>query len=266
MNIKELEVKINKRLNPKLWDRFQEKRVNGNISYHLKDEVLKKLREIAKAFIEYLEIPKDAVKDIRLLGSSANYNYTKYSDIDLHLVVDLNMIHKSCPVVEGYLRAQKTLFNKEHDITIYGIPVELYAEATTDHTASNGIFSVMENKWIHEPSEPKVSINDLAVRAKYEELEKAIEMTGSQDEAKELLEKIYILRKAGLEKGGEFSVENIVFKKLRDHNLIQKLREQVKHAFDKELSLDEKKEEKHKALVKYIMTNTIADYLTKDND
>ena len=91
-----------------------------------------------------------------------------------------------------------------------------------------------------------------------------MEITGSQDEAKDLLEKIYTLRKAGLEKGGEFSVENIVFKKLRDHNIIQKLREQVKHAFDKELSLDEKKEDKYKSLVKYVMTNTLAEYLTKD--
>ena len=52
----------------------------------------------------------------------------------------------------------------------------------------------------------------MAVRAKYEELEKAIEMAGSQDNAKDLLAKIYTFRKAGLEKGGEFSVENIVFK------------------------------------------------------
>lgn len=263
MDIKELEVKINKRLNPKLWDRFQEKRIGGNIRYQLKPEVLSKLREIAKAFIEFLDIPKEAVKDIRLLGSSANYNYTKYSDIDLHLVIDFNKVHKNCPVVAGYLLAQKAVFNKDHDITIYGIPVELYAESTNDNTASNGIFSIQNNKWVKEPSEPQVHVNDLAVRAKYEELEKAIEMTGSQDDAKELIDKIYVLRKAGLEKGGEFSVENIVFKKLRDHGLIQKLKEQVKHAFDQELSLDESLEEGSKKLAKYIALNTLIEHLTR---
>ena len=260
MDIKELEVKINKRLNPKIWDRFQEKRIGGYVRYSLKPEVLKKLKEIAKAFIEFLEIPKDAIKDIRLLGSSANYNYTKYSDIDLHLVVDLDKVHKSCPVVEGYLRAQKALFNKDHDITIYGIPVELYAESTKDNTASNGIFSIMDNKWVKEPSEPKVSINDLAVRAKYEELEKAIEMVGTQEDAKELLEKIYVLRKAGLEKGGEFSVENIVFKKLRDHGLISKLKEQVKHAIDQKLSLDE---DYYGDIVNFVCNEIVIDYLTR---
>ena len=62
MDIKELEIKINKRLNPKLWERWQEKRIGGSISYTLKDEVLNKLREIGKAFIEFLDIPKDAVQ------------------------------------------------------------------------------------------------------------------------------------------------------------------------------------------------------------
>lgn len=248
-----MDIKINKTLNPKLWDKDI-----------LKEEVLTKLRTIAHAFIDFLEIPKDAVKDIRLLGSSANYNYTKYSDIDLHIVVDYEKVHHTCPLVANYLYAQKSLFNKEHDITIYGIPVELYAESHTEKTVSNGIFSIKENKWISHPTEPKVNINDFAVKSKYDELKKAVEMTGSQDEAKDLLEKIYTLRKAGLEKGGEFSVENIVFKKLRDHNIIQKLREQVKHAFDKELSLDEKKEDKYKSLIKYVMTNTLAEYLTKD--
>lgn len=263
MDIKELEVKINKRLNPKLWERWQEKRIGGSISYTLKDEVLNKLREIGKAFIEFLDIPKDAVKDIRLLGSSANYNYTKYSDIDLHLVIDFDKVHKDCPVVAGYLLAQKAVFNKDHDIRIYGIPVELYAESTEDNTASNGIYSVKEGKWIKEPSEPKVNINDLAVRAKYEELEKAIEMAGSQDNAKDLLAKIYTLRKAGLEKGGEFSVENIVFKKLRDNGKLQILKQQAKRALDKELSLLEAFQSNNVALVKYIAMSTVVDDLTR---
>ena len=260
MNIKELEVKINKRLSPKIWSRWQERRLDGNIGYRLKEEVSNKLKEIADAFINFLEIPKDAVVDIRLLGSYANYNYTKYSDLDLHLVVDYDKIHSDCPVVRGYLLAQKAVFNKDHDITIYGIPVELYAESTTDNTKSNGVYSVKQNRWLQEPSEPEVHVNDLAVKAKYEELEKAINMTGSQDEAKSLLDKIYVLRKSGLEKGGEFSVENIVFKKLRDHGLIKKLKEQVKHAFDKELILPEHKVSE--TLSKYIAYNILIDYLT----
>lgn len=245
-----MDIKLNKTLNPKLWDKDI-----------LKEEVLTKLKTIAQAFIGFLEIPNDAVKDIRLLGSSANYNYTKHSDIDLHIVVDYEKVHKTCPVVAGYLFAQKSLFNKEHDITIYGIPVELYAESHKDKTASNGIYSIKENKWISKPSKPKLDIDDLAIKSKYEELERAINDTNSQEEAQQILDKIYQFRKAGLDKVGEFSVENIVFKKLRDNELIQKLKGQIKNSFDKKMSLKECIEDE--AYIIKLAQEIFAEYLTR---
>jgi predicted nucleotidyltransferase len=245
-----MDIKLNKTLNPKLWDKDI-----------LKEEVLAKLRTIAQAFIGFLEIPNDAVKDIRLLGSSANYNYTKHSDIDLHIVVDYEKVHKTCPVVAGYLYAQKSLFNKEHDITIYGIPVELYAESHKDKTASNGIYSIKENKWLSKPSKPKLDVDDLAIKSKYEELERAINDTNSQEEAQQILDKIYQLRKAGLDEVGEFSVENIVFKKLRDNELIQKLKGQIKTSFDKKLSLKESIE--NESYIISLAQEIFAEYLTR---
>lgn len=245
-----MDIKLNKTLNPKLWDKDI-----------LKEEILAKLRTIAQAFIGFLEIPNDAVKDIRLLGSSANYNYTKHSDIDLHIVVDYEKVHKTCPVVAGYLYAQKSLFNKEHDITIYGIPVELYAESHKDKTASNGIYSIKENKWISKPSKPKLNVDDLAIKSKYEELERAINDTNSQEEAQQILDKIYQLRKAGLDEVGEFSVENIVFKKLRDNELIQKLKGQIKTSFDKKLSLKEGIEDE--SYIISLAQEIFAEYLTR---
>jgi predicted nucleotidyltransferase len=245
-----MDIKLNKTLNPKLWDKDI-----------LKEEVLAKLRTIAQAFIGFLEIPNDAVKDIRLLGSSANYNYTKHSDIDLHIVVDYEKVHKTCPVVAGYLYAQKSLFNKEHDITIYGIPVELYAESHKDKTASNGIYSIKENKWLSKPSKPKLDVDDLAIKSKYEELERAINDTNSQEEAQQILDKIYQLRKAGLDEVGEFSVENIVFKKLRDNELIQKLKGQIKTSFDKKLSLKESIEDE--SYIISLAQEIFAEYLTR---
>ena len=79
----------------------------------LKPEVKEKLKEIAEAFIDYLEVNKDAIKDVVITGSSVSYNYTKYSDIDLHLKVDYDLIHEDCPIVEGYLWACKSTFNKK---------------------------------------------------------------------------------------------------------------------------------------------------------
>lgn len=252
-----MEIQIHDRLNPKLWERWQEKRIGGKVSYHLKEEVRDRLNEIAHAFIDQLEIPKEAVKDVLLLGSSAGYNYTSFSDIDLHIVVDYDRVHKDCPVVQGYLFAQKSLFNKEHDITIYGIPVEVYAESTKDKTQSNGVYSIKNGKWISEPKQIRPDEeNDTAIRAKYNELQKAILDTNAQDEAQSILDKVYKMRKAGLESGGEFSVENIVFKKLRDNNLLRKLKDQIKISFDKELSLKE-------SLSSYMAVSALIDYISE---
>jgi predicted nucleotidyltransferase len=257
------EVKTHDKLNPKLWNCLQEKGHNGKTTYILKDEVKAKLKTIAQAFIGYLEIPNDAVKDIRLLGSSANFNYTEHSDLDLHIIIDFDKVHKDCPVVAGYLWAQKSLFNKEHDITIYGIPVEVYAESHVENAVSNGVYSIKEDKWLKEPKPlTNISVDDIAVRAKYTELERAIKETTSQEEAEELLDKIKRMRKAGLEKGGEFSVENIVFKKLRDNELIGVLKDRINTAFDKKLSLKESRDD-YSALVCYIVQDTLVDYFNK---
>lgn len=216
------------KLNPKIW--------KGD---KLRKEVELKLNLIARAFIDFLEIPKGAVKDIRITGSSANYNYTPNSDLDLHIIVDYNQVHKNCPLVEGYLWAKKAQFNKEHDIKIYGIPVEMYAENSRTPAVSNGTYSLKFSKWLKVPEKIKPLTNDGAVKAKYEELKDAIENCGNAEESKEILEKIYIMRRNGLSKEGEFSTENLAFKKLRNAGLIDKLKQERKDSFDKELTLED---------------------------
>ena len=73
-------IKQNEELNDKLW-------VDGA----LKQKFRSKLIDVAKKFYEDLELPLDALKDITLTGSLANYNYTSVSDIDLHLIVDFTI-------------------------------------------------------------------------------------------------------------------------------------------------------------------------------
>lgn len=216
------------KLNPLLWD-----------NYKLKTEVAKKLKEIATAFIEFLEVPKEAIEDIVLTGSCASYNYTPQSDIDLHLLVDFDKVHKDCPIVGNYLISKKSEFNNNHDIFIYGIPVEVYAEATDNENVHNGLYSLKSNKWIDEPQKLKPLDNDVAVNAKYKELSSAIKEVADKEEAQQLIDKIKRMRKAGLASEGEFSVENLVFKKLRNEGLIGKLMDIKKEGIDKELSLEE---------------------------
>lgn len=208
----------------------------------LKPEVKEKLKEIAEAFIDYLEVNKDAIKDVVITGSSVSYNYTKYSDIDLHLKVDYDLIHEDCPIVEGYLWACKSTFNKDHDITIYGIPVEVYAESIEEDTVHNGLYSLWQDKWIDKPNKIPPTDNDSAVLSKYNELKEAADRIQDSEVASELIDKIYQMRKAGLQEAGEFSTENLAFKKLRDEGIIERLREMKKQKIDKELSLESYKE------------------------
>lgn len=204
----------------------------------MKSEVKAKLKEIANAFIKFLEIPEAAVKDVVITGSSASYNYTEHSDIDLHIIVDPNKVHKNCPIVGEYLLSKKSEFNQKHDIYIYGIPVEVYAEVEGQGTVHNGLYS-LNTGWIDFPKKLEPTDNDMAVKAKYEEYVEAAKEIKEGDLAEKLLEKIKKMRKAGLADGGEFSVENLVFKKLRDNGVIERLMKVKKEDYDKKLSLEE---------------------------
>lgn len=234
-------------LNPKLW-----------ADNKLKPEVSKKLKEIADAFIESLEIPRNAIKDIVITGSSASYNYTPQSDIDLHLIVDFEKVHKDCPIVGEYLLAKKSEFNNNHDIHIYGIPVEVYAESIDNENVHNGLYSLKDDRWIDEPKKLKPVDNDIAVNAKFKEFKEAAEQVGDKDVAVELIQKIKKMRKAGLAKAGEFSVENLVFKKLRNEGIIGKLMDVKKEETDKELSLEEAYENLINKIEEMMGTSTVA--------
>lgn len=225
-------MKFHDELNPKLWDGLE-----------LKPEVKEKLNEIAEAFKEHLDIPEDAILDIRITGSSASYNYTEYSDLDLHLIIDYEKVHEDCPLVEGYLWSYKSQFNANHDISIYDVPVELYAEDSKQEAISNGVYSLMEDRWLKEPKKIPPTDNDEDVQAKYQELKDAIDKCDDSEVANELLDKIYTMRKSGLAEVGEFSTENMAFKLLRNDGSIDKLKKLKKEKVDKQLSLESYNEE-----------------------
>ena len=219
----------------KFHDELNQKIFSGE---ELKPEVKDKLKEIADAFIDFLEVPADAIKDVVITGSSVSYNYTKFSDIDLHLKVDFDKIHEDCPIVQGYLWQSKAMFNKNHDISIYGIPVEVYAESIDEDSVHNGLYSLWQDKWIDFPQKIKPTDNDAAVEAKFNEFKDMADNINDSEEAEEILNKLYEMRKAGLEDAGEFSTENLAFKKVRDAGILDKLKAMKKARIDKQLSLE----------------------------
>ena len=209
----------------------------------LKPNIREQLLEIADAFIEYLGISID-VLDITLTGSYANYNYTPYSDIDLHIIIDPKSINRDIDLVEEFLKAKKKLFNFRHDIRVLNIEVELFAQDVNAPSVESGIYSIKDDKWLIKPDKFRSSFDKRNVSKKVRYLRKQInmeideaKMTRSTTDLDKLIKKINKMRQSGLEKGGEMSDENIIYKVLRSEGDIQKLYDMRDNIFDIDLSL-----------------------------
>ena len=216
-------------LNPVLWDNNQ-----------LRKEIRFKLIKIARHFAEYLNVPRLHLKDVTLSGSSAGYNYSSYSDIDLHLVVSKTNGN------DELFTAKKNLYNSEHDLEIKGIPVELYVQPADQKHHSAGIYSVLDDKWLVKPVHEEPTINPKDIRAKARNYASKINTamrSGSIDQCRDTMDSLKRLRKAGLESNGEQSVENLAFKLLRARGQIDKLRKYITKLESAELSLEDQYED-----------------------
>lgn len=222
-------VEVHETLNPKLW----------NSDNTLKPEVYQKLYDISQEFIKFIEIPLNIV-DIEIVGSNASYNYNETSDIDLHIIVNSEVNYVDPEILRTLYNARKGSFNDNYDLSIEGIPVELYIEDVKDGNATNGRFSISKNEWIKFPEPITYKIPDIS-----SELEKYIDKcddalkTTNPDDIIELINEIYMMRKLGLAEGGEASVGNLVFKELRSMNMLQILKDKYYDLKSNELSLNE---------------------------
>jgi hypothetical protein len=219
-------VTVNKRLNPRIWD--------GD---SLDLEVEAKLMDIAKAFVDFVGVDLDIV-DYTITGSNANYTWTKHSDLDLHVIV------KGSPTDDEreLYSAKKALWAEQHTITIKGLPVECYVQGEDEPHHSTGVYSIAKGQWLVEPKKVKPEVDDAAVEAKKDGIMKAIEeamVSKDLEKLRAVKEKITTMRKAGLERAGEWSVENLVFKILRNLGLIDEITEKIRELEDQELSLEQ---------------------------
>lgn len=118
----------------------------------LKPEVKEAIEKIADTFVK--ELNNDEIrftlKDIVLLGSNCSYNYTKDSDLDIHLIADSSGLECPDDLYPLLYSAYRSMFNRNYDITIKGIPAELFVEMDEPLARSNGIYS-LNNGWIKKP-------------------------------------------------------------------------------------------------------------------
>jgi hypothetical protein len=226
-------------LNPNLWDGF-----------NLKPSIRIRLIKVANDFFKELNLdPNIKLKDILFTGSLANYNWSKFSDIDLHLVLDFSQVKASEQIKDDFFHLQKSTWNDKHDIKLFGFPIEIYAQDIKHKLTATAIYSVKRDKWILKPQRETFKLSKKNLKAKAERFIEHLKdlKDDYQNErydiaiakADRLKDKIKTYRLSGLANGGEFSLENLVFKVLRRTPYMDILSDIKANAYDKMMSLNE---------------------------
>ena len=238
---------IKKHLNPKFWE-------DG----HLDTRIRLKLLDIADDFFNSLGVDWVEPEDVVITGSLANYNWNdKYSDIDLHILVDYEDVDERTDFVRDFFTLKKNEWNQKHKgLKIFGFPVEVYVQDSNEPHASSGVYSIDRDEWITEPDRNKIrsgkvdkkhiremistymnKIDCLIDIYKHHKDDKH-EMERIAKDAAEMLDEIKAVRKNDLAKyGREMCDGNIIFKALRRADYIGKLIKLKNLTYDKINSL-----------------------------
>ena len=236
---------------------FKEKDLDPIESFKLQDDLNKKvweegdtmitdirkdLMKIAKDFFESVDISAE-IKDIILTGSLSNYNWSeKYSDFDLHILIDLKEVDDNVELVKKVVDQAKNIWNRDHDIQIEGYDVEVYIQDIKEEHTANGVYSILKNKWKKKPSKSDYEIDSKEIERKGKSIMSLIDVL--EDEVKDsdyekfkeklqkVWEKIKNLRKRSLKEEGELGVGNLVFKLLRRNGYIGKIIDMKRDSYD----------------------------------
>jgi hypothetical protein len=229
-------------LNDRIWNGFD-----------LDSEVRRDLLRIGQDFFEGTDIKTD-VMDIVLCGSLCNYNWSeRYSDYDLHIIVDMKDIDDNIELAEKLCDYAKKMWNTQHDIKIKGYEVEVAIQDESDMKDSikagrmGGVFSLMKDEWIKKPQKVEFEPDEKLIRMKSETVMESIDNLESEIEEdkyenfKEKVDKVWKkikdFRKSGLEsESGEFSIGNLVFKLLRRNGYVEKVVKMKNQSYDKQFN------------------------------
>lgn len=221
------------KLNPKLWNNEK-----------LIPEIKNMIKIIVDEFVNELSNNKIKIniKDIYFVGSNASYNYTEFSDIDIHIIISKNSDLK---LYDAY----RKVFNLKYNIKIKGYPVQIYIEKENNISKKyNGIYSIYNNDWIKKPIKENIIIDEIEFKRvlkeytnKYKDLLKKLKnepLKSSINMINKFWDDIYKLRKEGLNRSGEFDINNLVFKEIRNKGYLNKLNDIEIKLLNKKMTLD----------------------------
>jgi predicted nucleotidyltransferase len=228
-------------LQPKIWLGENQK---------MNPKVRQNLLEIAYQFIDSFGLDV-VIDDIIVTGSIANYNWSEYSDVDLHILVDYGQFQKEMKdVYIEYFDLKKIVFNQKRNLKMFGFDVEVFVEDSDVKGISGGLYSILNDEWIKKPQKEKFKVekSEIIKNAKkwMRLIDNLIKHLNGEDvetirnSVKVIKDKLKKFRVSGLNKGGELGLENLVFKVLRRNGYIEKLYNIPMDIIDKKLSLDEK--------------------------
>lgn len=214
----------------------------------MKPEIRQRLLEISTEFIEFLKVDI-FIEDIIMTGSLSNYNWSQFSDVDLHIVTDMDNYGDNKDLYDDLFKLKKNYFNLMHDIKVKGFDVELYVQNASEAHFSSGVYSVLNDEWLEKPQKEEVVIDNKKLKEKTEKWMSIIDelIDNVEDEdiegAKEMIskhkEKLRNYRTSGLKEGGEYSYENLVYKVLRRNGYLEKFQNLENKVIDKLLTLKE---------------------------
>jgi len=219
-------------LNPVLW-----------IDDKLKPEVRKVLLRFADTWAKFANIKSELIKDVIMTGGNANYNYTSKSDIDVHIVLVRNELGSNREQVDDILQDKKMLWTLSHNVRVLGYPLEPYAQDISEkYPAGQGVYSLKDDVWIQKPEHGNYNFSaDPMLKRKvmyYVHLINTMIKNKMDINTFDILKKkLRDMRTAGIEKSGEFSRENLIFKELRNRGILDKMNAYQKSMKDKSLSL-----------------------------
>ena len=224
------DLQVHNNLNPKLW----------NSDNELLSEVREKIISIVKQFEEDLDNIPINIVDIQLVGSNCSFNYTDHSDLDVHIMCNFEVISINPEILQTVYNVKKTEFNKNYDISIKGIEVEMYVQDIKSSTTSNGIYSLCDDEWIKFPK-PITNITHYDTSEEVSKWKKKIEhvlLFKDREDIVNAINTLYLMRTNSIQVDGEYGKGNQIFKDIRNLGLLDDLKGALKEATARELSME----------------------------
>jgi hypothetical protein len=206
-------------------------------------EIRSKLLQIVNDFFESLHLPTDII-DVIITGSILTPWRTRFSDLDLHILISFDDVSSDEELMQQLKKLSKYRWSHTHSIKIEGFPIEIYLQDINEPHYSDAQYSVLQDEWLKTSwtLEPKVDRELLKRKSRWflrlinlleKEFQKGEDISTAAQQTKDYLKRY---RKVGLETVGTMSLENLVFKVLRQVGALDKLESIIQKSYDRQFS------------------------------